>query len=91
MFYLTILAQESSGTLGVLGPTKIYLAVQPPDNQPPVIQTSAAMPTTTAQTVSKPNSTIQPSVPVLNNVSECSTQVKTSEQVIKSIKNKIYN
>jgi len=31
MSYSIILAQESSGTQGVLGPTKIYLAIQPPN------------------------------------------------------------
>lgn len=29
-----VLAQESSGKQGVLGPTKIYLAVQPSQSQP---------------------------------------------------------
>lgn len=80
MFDWTILAQESSGTQGVLGPTKIYLAVQPPDPQPPVQKNIIV--NTTTQTAAKPiESTSLPSVPVENNALENSTQIKTSEQV----------
>lgn len=76
---MNILAQESSGTQGVLGPTKIYLAVQPPDSLSSVPKTDT---TVSAQTVTKTiESAPQPSIPVPNNVSEISTQVKTSEQV----------
>lgn len=74
-----VVAQESSGTQGVLGPTKIFLAVQPPDSAP-VEKTNTS---TTAHTVSK---TIEPApapvVPISNNVSESSTQINNSEQVI---------
>lgn len=79
-FYLKFLAQESNGTQGVLGPTKIYLAVQPPDPHPSVPKTSSL---TTAPTQTKPiESTLLPQNPVLNSVSEPSSQIsKTSEQV----------
>lgn len=80
MFDSNILAQESSGTQGVLGPTKIYLAVQPPDPQPPVQKSTIA--NTTTQTVTKPiDSTPLPSVPVQNNVPENTTPIKPPEQV----------
>lgn len=78
-FIFNILAQESSGTQGVLGPTKIYLAVQPPDSVSSVQKTGI---TASAQTVTKPiESALPSSIPISNNVSEISTQVKTSEQV----------
>jgi len=39
MFYSKISAQESSDTQGVLGLTKIYLAIQPPNPRPSVPKT----------------------------------------------------
>ncbi|XP_050437023.1 nucleosome-remodeling factor subunit NURF301 isoform X2 [Adelges cooleyi] len=71
-------AQESSGTQGVLGPTKIYLAVQPPDSHnssTPTTKTSntaSSAPTLTpAQTTTKPVEIApRPTVPELNNTSE---------------------
>uniref|UniRef100_A0A2S2Q1D7 Nucleosome-remodeling factor subunit n=1 Tax=Sipha flava TaxID=143950 RepID=A0A2S2Q1D7_9HEMI len=83
-------AQESSGTQGVLGPTKIYLAVQPPDSQPSTIQKTNTLTTNAVQTTStKPiESTSQPStIPASANVPESSTQMKTSEQSLKSPQN----
>lgn len=76
---MNILAQESSGTQGVLGPTKIYLAVQPPDSLSPIQKPGTAA---SIQTVTKPIESVpQPPIPTPNNMSEISTQVKTSEQV----------
>ncbi|XP_015374966.1 PREDICTED: nucleosome-remodeling factor subunit NURF301-like isoform X3 [Diuraphis noxia] len=70
-------AQESSGTLGVLGPTKIYLAVQPPDSQPPPVESTTIVAPVTAQpTINPIEPTIQPPVPVSNNIPESSTQIK---------------
>lgn len=69
-------AQESSGTQGVLGPTKIYLAVQPPDNQS--VQNINTSNNSTAQTVTKPVES-NPQPLVTNNVSESSTTIKTEQ------------
>lgn len=75
---MNILAQESSGTQGVLGPTKIYLAVQPPDSQLPAVQkTGIVAPVTAQPTIKIEPSSPKPSVPVPNNVSESLTQIKT--------------
>lgn len=73
-----VVAQESSGTQGVLGPTKIFLAVQPPDSAS-VEKTNAS---NTVQTVSKTIEPVPAPVPISNNVSESSTQINNSEQVI---------
>ncbi|XP_050054752.1 nucleosome-remodeling factor subunit NURF301 isoform X3 [Aphis gossypii] len=82
-------AQESSGTQGVLGPTKIYLAVQPPDSQLPAVQkTGIVAPVTAQPTIKIEPSSPKPSVPVPNNVSESLTQIKT-EPPSKSPVNKI--
>ncbi|VVC31946.1 Hypothetical protein CINCED_3A007015 [Cinara cedri] len=78
-------AQESSGTQGVLGPTKIYLAVQPPDSQS-TLPNSNASNNSTVQNVTKPIES-NPQPPVLNNVAESSTSIKT-EQSLKSPVNK---
>lgn len=65
------LAQESSGTQGVLGPTKIYLAVQPPDPPSPPVQKPVTVASVTAQpTVKSIEPTPTPPVPVSNNVPE---------------------
>ncbi|KAL4097583.1 hypothetical protein QTP88_022332 [Uroleucon formosanum] len=82
-------AQESSGTQGVLGPTKIYLAVQPPDSQLPTVQKPGIVAPITVQPIIKPiEPTPKPSVPVPNNVPESLTQIKT-EPPSKSPVNKI--
>jgi len=71
---LKIVAQEASGTKGVLGPTQIFLAVQPPDSS---VQKNNA--TSTAQAVTKANEpTPPPEVSVQNNlISNSTTQIKT--------------
>ncbi|XP_060876907.1 nucleosome-remodeling factor subunit NURF301 isoform X2 [Metopolophium dirhodum] len=82
-------AQESSGTQGVLGPTKIYLAVQPPDSQPPTVQKPGIVVPITPQLTVKPiEPTPKPSDPVPNNIPESLTQIKT-EPPSKSPVNKI--
>ncbi|CAI6343705.1 unnamed protein product [Macrosiphum euphorbiae] len=82
-------AQESSGTQGVLGPTKIYLAVQPPDSPLPTVQKPGIVAPITAQPTVKPiEPTPKPSVPVPNNIPEILTQIKT-EPPSKSPVNKI--
>lgn len=77
ILYLKIVAQEASGTKGVLGPTQIYLAVQPPDPSAQKTDTS------TAQTVTKANEpTPQTANSIQNNlISNSPTQIKT-ESVI---------
>ncbi|XP_003241005.1 nucleosome-remodeling factor subunit NURF301 isoform X2 [Acyrthosiphon pisum] len=80
-------AQESSGTQGVLGPTKIYLAVQPPDSPLPTVQKPGIVAPITAQPTVKPIEPT-PSVPVPNNIPESLTQIKT-EPPSKSPVNKI--
>lgn len=78
MCFFNISAQESSGTQGVLGPTKIYLAVQPPDSQLPTVQKPGIVAPITVQPIIKPiEPTPKPSVPVPNNVPESLTQIKT--------------
>lgn len=82
--FLTNIAQESSGTKGVLGPTKIYLAVQPPDSQSSSVQKTSTMTTNAVQTTSTKQieSSSRPSViPAVTNIPKSSTQLKTSEQV----------
>lgn len=74
---MNISAQESSGTQGVLGPTKIYLAVQPPDSQLPAVKKTGIVAPVTAQPTIKIEPSAKPSVPVPNNVSESFTQIKT--------------
>lgn len=76
--FIYISAQESSGTQGVLGPTKIYLAVQPPDSPLPTVQKPGIVAPITAQPTVKPiEPTPKPSVPVPNNIPEILTQIKT--------------
>jgi len=78
MCFVNISAQESSGTQGVLGPTKIYLAVQPPDSQPPTVQKPGIVVPITPQPTVKPiEPTPKPSDPVPNNIPESLTQIKT--------------
>lgn len=53
-------AQATTGKQGVLGPTKIYLAVQPAPNTQQAVQSSAAANTPASPT--KPQTTQQPVV-----------------------------
>lgn len=87
IYIVLFVAQESSGTQGVLGPTKIYLAVQPPDDPHPLTQQTDTVTTATTQAViNKPTETIpQLAAPVPENVPNSSTQIKTSEQVTKNL------
>jgi len=75
---LNISAQESSGTQGVLGPTKIYLAVQPPDSQlPPVQKTGIVAPVIAQPTVKPPiEPSPKPPVSVPNNILEDLAPIK---------------
>lgn len=71
LFHTNVLAQKSSGTKGVLGPTKIYLAVQPPDSPQNNIQKTSTVTTTVSQIVSKPiESSSLPQVPYSEQVNK---------------------
>jgi len=77
MCLINVAAQESSGTQGVLGPTKIYLAVQPPDSQIPAVEKTGIVAPVTAQPTVKPiEPTLKPPVPVSNYIPEILTQIK---------------
>lgn len=51
MFFFFLIAQATTGKQGVLGPTKLYVAVHPPATPSTPAQTSGLTPTTTTPVV----------------------------------------
>ncbi|XP_050535545.1 nucleosome-remodeling factor subunit NURF301 isoform X2 [Daktulosphaira vitifoliae] len=82
-------AQESSGTQGVLGPTKIYLAVQPPDshNSAPPQTVNTVKPAEITPQQTEPNNTTENSATTVKSMDITTNQEKTVTEEVNDASN----